>query len=256
MKFKNYLLIVTLLVSCKNIYAAEYDSEITLPRGIELSLPVSGVIKTLDVVAGQRVDEGDVMLMLDQTPFEAAKVYAESLVAVQQTLLQESLRDLNNEQELYDRTVLASVQLENAELKVKRDKANLKNAEAQLDVTNYELSYSKLTAPFSSLILSVHVNQGQSVNNSIESKILITLVRRGHYLASFTILADAFDEIQIDQPVTVRSQDESYQGKISGILIEPAKAGGEHNTLFRVEASFVSDEKLLLIGKKVSVEIN
>lgn len=256
MKFKNYLLIVTLLVSYKNIYAAEYDAVITFPRSVELSLPVSGVIKTLDVVAGQRVDEADLMLMLDQTPFKAAKVYAESRVVVQQTLLQESLRDLSNQQELYDRTVLASVELENAELKVKRDEANLKNAEAQLDVVDYELSYSKLSAPFSSLILSVHVNQGQSVNNSIESKTLITLVRRGYYLARFTVLADAFERLQIDQAVTIKSQGKSYQGEISSVTIEPEKADAGHNTLYRVEASFSSGGKTLSVGNKASVEIN
>ncbi len=124
MKFNNYLLIITLFFSCNHVFAAEYDALIDLPRGIELSLPVSGVIKTLNVVAGQRVEQGEVMLLLDQTPFNAAKAFAESRVTVQQTILKESLRDFKNQQELYDRTVLASVELEDAELRVKRDKAH------------------------------------------------------------------------------------------------------------------------------------
>jgi membrane fusion protein (multidrug efflux system) len=256
MKFKNCLLTITLFLSCNNVFASEYDAVIDLPKGVELSLPVSGVIKTLNVVAGQFMEQGEIMLVLDQTPFKAAKVYAESRVTVQQTLLKESIRDFNNRQELYDRTVLASVQLENAELRVKRDTAYLNNAMAQLDVADYELSYSKLSAPFSSLILSVHVNQGQSINNSIASKTLITLVKRGHYLARFSVTADAFENLQIDQSIIVKTQGENYKGKISAISFEHVKAGAEQNNLYMIEAGFASDKKLLPLGNKVVVEIN
>ena len=256
MKFKNCLLLISLSISCNNVIAAEYDAVIDRPKGVELSLPVSGVIKTLNVVAGQFIEQGEVMLVLDQTPFKAAKVYAESRITVQQTLLKESTRDFNNRQELYDRTVLAAVQLENAELRVKRDTAYLNKARAQLDVADYELSYSKLTAPFSSLILSVHVNQGQSINNSIASKTLITLVRRGHYLARFSVSADAYEKLQIDQSITIKTQGENYQGKISAISFEHVKAGADQDVMYMIEAGFTADKKLLPVGDKVVVAIN
>lgn len=255
MKCNHHLLIMTLFFSYNPVFAAEYDALIDLPRGVALSLPVSGMIKTLNVVAGQRVAQSELMLLLDQTPFTAARDFAESGVTVQQTILQESLRDFNNQQELFDRTVLSSVELEDAELRVKRDKAHLKNAQAQLDVANYELSYSQLTAPFDALILSTHVNQGQSVNNAVTSKTLVTLVARGYYLARFKVAVAAFDALQIDQSVTVRSQGEAYQGKIRGIMIEPVKAGAENNRQYIIEAGFASDKKLLPVGSKATVEI-
>ena len=147
-------------------------------------------------------------------------MHAESRVAVQQTLLVESLRDFSNRQELFDRTVLSTVQLENSELKVKRDKAFLKSAEAQLAVANYDLSYSRLSAPFDALVLFVSVNQGQSINNAIESKTLITLVRRGRYLARFMVSAEAYNGLQIGRSVTVKTQGNIYQGSISSIAFE------------------------------------
>ena len=138
MRIIDGLLVVILSMLCTSIYAADYEATIELSASIELSLPVSGVIKTLDVVVGQYVKHGEKMLTLDQIPFQAAKTHAESRVAVQQSLLVESSRDFRNRQELYDRTVLSTVRLENAELKVKRDKAFLKSAEAQLAVANYD----------------------------------------------------------------------------------------------------------------------
>lgn len=256
MKIIDGLLVVTLSILCTFTYAADFDATIKLSDPIELSLPVSGVIKTLDVVAGQYVKQGEKILMLDQIPFQAAKVHAESRVAVQQTLLVESSRDFSNQQELYDRTVLSSVRLENAELKVKRDKAFLKSAEAQLAVANYNLSYSQLSAPFDALVLSVFVNQGQSINNAIESKTLITLVRRGSYLARFTASAESYNGLQIGRSVTVNAQGNSYQGRISSIASEQVRAEGGQRKSYLIDAAFSSDKQLLLIGDKASVHID
>ncbi|PCJ88373.1 MAG: hypothetical protein COA54_03670 [Thiotrichaceae bacterium] len=256
MKIIDGLLVIALSILCTFTSAADYDAMIELPDPIELSLPVSGVIKTLEVVAGQYVKQGEKMLTLDQVPFQAAKVHAESRVAVQQTLLVESLRDFSNRQELFDRTVLSTVRLENSELKVKRDKAFLKSAEAQLAVANYDLSYSRLSAPFDALVLFVSVNQGQSINNAIESKTLIALVRRGRYLARFMVSAEAYNGLQIGRSVTVKTQGNIYQGSISSIAFELVRTEGVQRKSYLIDAAFSSDEQLLLIGDKASVHIN
>jgi len=256
MKIIDRLLVVTLSILCTFTYAADFDATIELSDPIELSLPVSGVIKTLDVVAGQYVKQGEKMMTLDQIPFQAAKAHAESRVAVQQTLLVESTRDFSNRQELYDRTVLSTVRLENAELKVKRDEAFLKSAEAQLAVANYDLSYSRLSAPFDALVLSVFVNQGQSINNAIESKTLIVLVKRGIYLARFTISAEAYNGLQIGRSVTVNTQGNSYQGSISSIVSEQVGAEGGQHRSYLIDAAFSSDKQLFLIGDKASVHLD
>ncbi len=256
MKSIGWLLLLTLSNIYSVVHATDYEAIIDLPGAVELSLPVSGVIRTLNAVAGQHVKQGDELLTLDSIPFQAAKDSAESRVAVKQTLLAESLRDFKNRQELYDRTVLATVQLENAELKVKRDKAFLKNAEAQLALANYELSYSRLTAPFNALILSVYVNQGQSINNSIETKTLISLVRQGQYRARFNVTADGLNKFKIGQAVTIKYQGNSYPGSISGISFKPENAGKGRDSSYMVEASFKSEKQQLSIGNNASVSVD
>ena len=152
--------------------------------------------------------------------------------------------------------MLSTVRLENAELKVKRDKAFLKSAEAQLAVANYDLSYSQLSAPFDALVVSVFVNQGQSINNAIESKTLITLVRQASYLARFTVSAEASNELQIGRSVTVNTQAGSYQGSISRIASEQVRAEGGQPQSYLIDAVFLSDKQLRHTGGKASVHIN
>ena len=236
-------------------YAAEFDATIELSPQYALSLPVSGVVKSLKVVTGQRVEKGDELLALDATPFMAAKDNALARVSVQKTRLKESQRDLQQQQELYDRTVLAYVDLENAQLREQRDKANLAYAQAELTDANYELSYSKLTAPFDALILSVNVNQGQSINNTLQSKTLVSLVRRHYYEAVFYVTPDVLDKLAIDQPVKIKGVVEQYDGKISSIDYQTITTDKDRTKRFKIAARFVSKGNVL-IGQQASVHID
>lgn len=236
-----------------NAFAAEYAAVIEFPPHRELSLPVSGVITTLKVAPGQRVSKGDLMLALDPAPFNAAKNHAQSRITAQQTRLTESERDFQQQQELYDRTVLAAVELENAQLRAQRDRAILENAQAQLADAEYALAYSQLNAPFDALILSVPVNVGQSINNVLQSKTLITLVQQGQYQARFYVEANELEKMNIGQAVSIAVGNKQYPGKVSSIVYPSAQPGSNGESRHMVTASFTSDEKPFPVGRKASV---
>ena len=99
----------------------------------------------------------------------------------------------------------------------KRDLANVADAQAQLATANYMLSHSKLEAPFDAIILSVYVNQGQYINNSLQGMTLISVARQGQYLTRFNVPLARLDTIKIDQPVTIKVAGKAYPGKISSI---------------------------------------
>ncbi|MCW8851266.1 MAG: HlyD family efflux transporter periplasmic adaptor subunit, partial [Gammaproteobacteria bacterium] len=190
---------------------------------------------------------------LDQAPFNTAKIHAQSKLAVQKTLLSQSQRDLEQQKELYDRTVLATVELQDAELREKRDQANVADAQAQLATANYMLSHSKLEAPFDAIILSVYVNQGQYINNSLQGMKLISVARQGQYLTRFNVPLAQLDTIKIDQPVTIKVAGKSYPGKVSSIDFR-AVDGSEGNGI-AVAAEFIAKDAMMLIGQKASVHI-
>lgn len=256
MKSSIRLLLPMLFFSGSAVFAADYDASIDFSPRYELSLPVSGIVKTLNVAAGQLVKQGDELLALDQMPFKSAKTYAQSRVTVQQTLLTESKRDLQQQQDLYDRTLLALVDLENAQLREKRDSANLDHAQAELADANYALTYSKLIAPFDALILSVQVNPGQSINNALQSKTLISLVRQNHYQAKFYVAADEAAKININQAVTVKSGGKQYDGNISSINYLPLENESVQAKPFMISASFLMEAQAFNIGKFASVHID
>jgi RND family efflux transporter MFP subunit len=245
-------LLVTLLMS-SNSYAADYDSSVRLSPEVNLGLPVSGLVETIKVKAGQQVSKGDELLSLDQTPLKTARLRAQSKLAVQKTLLAQSQRDLEQQKELFDRTVLATVELEDAELREKRDRANLADAQGALSTANYMLGHSKLEAPFDAIIMSVNVNQGQYINNSLQGVSLISIARQGQYQTRFDVPLAELVNVMIDQPVTIKVAGKTYPGRVTSI--DYRSVADSDGKRFAVAAEFVSNDKAMLLGQKASVHI-
>ena len=256
MKIINWFVLLLCAGLSASVQAAEFEAMVTLSPRLEFSLPVSGVVKTVNVTAGQRVTKGEELLALDPVPFNAAKAHAQARVNLQQTVLSESLRDLKQQQELYERTVLATVELENAELRVKRDRAILADAQAQLDEADYAFANSRLVAPFDALVLSVDTNPGQAINNALQSKTLITLARKNHYQAKFFVTMASLDKLQIGQQVTVNVAAKAYSSVIASISYEPEQSSADKTGMYRVTADFTEENKTIAIGQTVKVRID
>ena len=195
------------------------------------------------------------MLSLDAVPLKAKKDIAQSRVSALQTILTESQRDLKHKQELFDRTVLSLVELQDAELREKRDRAHLETARAQLVHATYDFDSSRLLAPFDALVLSVHVNQAQFVNNSMHSTTLITLVRSGQYQVTFHAPIAMLNKIKIGQTVSITSQGNEYAGKISSIDYQ-SLANPAADKKMAVTASFLTHDSTIPVGNTADVHID
>lgn len=256
MRNSNWPIILILLSFNHLTYAATYDATIDFSSRIKLSLPVSGVIKTITAVPGQQVARGDVLMTLDQAPFQTAVTLAEANVTIRQSLLNQSLRDLNHLQMLYDETVLSTTQLENAKHEVKRNTAYLKRANAELSTAQYKHRYSNLTSPFDALVLLVHVNEGQFIINSLQNTVLISLVKRNQYHAEFFIPIDKTEKLKIGGAATVNFQGDDFSGKIVSIHYAQRKNDTTKIKGHKVRVNFESNKSPLAVGHKASVHIN
>ena len=253
--FKPGILLVLAFMS-SNAYAAGYDAVITLPPPQEFSLPVSAMVEKVNVRAGQKIKKGDEIIVLDQAPFVVAKKHANANVVIQDSRLKEAQRDLEHHRELYDRTVLSTVDLENVEMREQRARAHLADARAQLELADYEQAHSKLVAPFDAIVTSVHVNKGQYLNNTLQPQPLVTLTRRDHYLVHVDVSAGELDRLEVGSSVKVESKDKNYSANISTISYLPTGQDGGEGSKYRITAEFFSDDKKLLLGQSATIHID
>lgn len=178
------------------------------------------------------------LVALDDTPFKAD---------VEQTRADrdEAARDYQQARQLYERTVLSAVELENAKHKSVRAQARFTHAQ-------YALAQSRIEAPFDAWVLEVRAQPGQQVVNKLESRPLVVLAATGEYLARLRVPSAIADRLKLGQALNVSVGGKRYAGRIHALTIEPAggKSEGQHDLAVYFQAG-----EMLRPGRAAVVEL-
>lgn len=145
---------------------------------VPLTTPVTGVIKSVFVNAGQRVKKGQPLLALDATLYEARVMEAEAgLDRVKEEAL-DAERELARAKELYSRAVSSTTEYDAAKLRNARSGAAAREAQARLMIARKNLEYSILRAPFDGVVVERRAEPGMYVATAYQAPILIILKKR------------------------------------------------------------------------------
>lgn len=142
---------------------------------VNLTTPVSGVVKAVYVDAGQRVKKGATLLALDDTHFKARVMEAEAGVMRAKQEAEEAERDFKRAEELYDRGVSSTTEFDAAKLRRARAAASLREAEARLIIARKNLQDTVLKAPFEGVVSAREAEPGMYVPASLNPPTLIVL---------------------------------------------------------------------------------
>lgn len=252
---KYTMILIILLTFSYTAQAAPYDAKIQFTQRVVLSVPVSGEVAQVNVNKGDQFKGGDILLSLNKVPFEASVKKAQAQVNSTQALMREADRDHKHLVELYDRGVLSKVELENAELKLKRATADFNAAEAKLTQVKYDLQHSAIAAPFDGLVLDIRVRPYESVNNVTSVTPLMSVAQLNKYTATALVPLSIVNKLKLNSKVTVSIGNKNYSGSVSGIAYEPADSAKKDN-LYEVRVDFDSKGKLLRAGQSASVSLN
>lgn len=144
---------------------------------VELTTRVSGVVEAVLVKPGQHVRKGAVLLRLDKTVLQARFEEAQAEHARAQADEADAKREQGRAQELYDRTVSSTSELEAAELRYARAQAALAAARARRVIAQKNLADAELKAPFNGVVSAILGGPGSVVVAECQPKPLIILNR-------------------------------------------------------------------------------
>lgn len=142
---------------------------------VPLTTPVSGVVKSVSVTAGQSVKKGQVLLALDDTIYQARVTEAEAVLSRLKEDSAEADRDLKRAKELYDRAVSSTTEFEQAKLRYARADGLYREAQAKLIIARKNLEYSTLRAPFNATVSKRLAEPGMVVSADFQPATLIIL---------------------------------------------------------------------------------
>lgn len=220
---------------------------------IHLNASTEGKIKTIAVKAGQAVKKGDLLIQLEATPHKARltrnKAIEKSLLPAVTTAQLELERALA----LYDRDSLSQVELNNVENKLLLAEGAFQAAQANLELTEYELTQTTIRSPVNGRVIKLQAGIGQYVNPQVATGSLISLVKIQKMKAIASISSDQWRHALINKKATIKYRDKTYHGSVSYLALHRVKAS---NGLpgYEIHVSFDTDN-LIPADMPVSIEI-
>lgn len=205
-------------------------------RGVDLSVETTGIVKAIQFEANQRVEQGDLLVQLDNTQQQAD-------LAAQRAQAALDVQNLVRAQELQKRGVGSETTVEQAQAAASASAAQVEKLEAVLE-------QKRLVAPFAGTLGIPRIDIGQYV---APGTTVATLQNLDVLRADFSIPEQSLSLVQIGQPVRfgVTEADMPFTGKIVGI--EPKVDAATRLVLIRAEIS--NPDGMLAPGQFVQVRV-
>ena len=129
----------------------------------DLAFLHAGQLARRDVQRGQRVPSGAVLAQLHNPALAPALAAAQAQVAEQSERLQQLERELIRQQDLHQRNLVPTEELERARSRRNAQHQALGQAEARLSEAGLQEAEALLRAPFAGTVTELHVEPGQFV---------------------------------------------------------------------------------------------
>lgn len=239
---KKWFIFCVAILMPQTPWAADIQATLQWSHRVELSTPVSGVIQAVNVEVGEKVKTGQLLLSLDTTSYQARVDANRSEITRLIAEADEAKRDLDRIQELYDRTVTSTADLDQAKLRLVNGQSRLSEARARLRQNQKALDDASIRAPFDAIVIIRQAEPGQSVAATLQSQMLLTLAKSGEMIARMHLTAPQMVNLKAGQAVTVRVSGISYDGKIKALGLEPSINKDE--SVYPVDVVFPCKETL------------
>jgi RND family efflux transporter MFP subunit len=116
---------------------------------VQLRARIEGYLDALHFQDGADVKKGDLLFSIQQDQYQAQLQQAEAEVATQKAALDHAETEFKRYSRLYEQKAAAATDVDNWRFQWDSAKAALMNAQAQVDLAKLNLSYTRVTAPFS-----------------------------------------------------------------------------------------------------------
>lgn len=201
----------------KGSFSKKVDAtgEIFATELIDVGAQVSGQIKKLYVKLGNQVKKGDMIASIDSSTQQNSIDNKEAQLAIYKAQLESAKVALNiaktqfdRENALFAKNATSKQEFESAKNTFSSNSAKIKELEAQIKQTNIELStakinlgYTKITAPRDGTVVSVQVEEGQTVNANQTTPTIVNIADLSRVKMKMQIAEGDITKIKVGTPV-------------------------------------------------------
>jgi len=165
----------------------EFSGRIEAVDRVEIRPRVSGTIDAVHFREGALVKKGDPLFTIDPRPYAAEVARAEAALAAAQVRASHAQTEKVRAQRLLDDNAISRREFDERINTASETNADVRGAQAALEVARLNLSYTRIVAPVSGKVSRAEITVGNLVAAGASSPALTTVVSVSPVYASFEV---------------------------------------------------------------------
>ncbi|MBN1343198.1 MAG: efflux RND transporter periplasmic adaptor subunit [Phycisphaerae bacterium] len=216
----------TRLVPVRKIRLPATESAVGSVRAVQQVAVASKIranVIEVNVVAGQEVKKGDVLVRLDDADLKARLQQAEAAVIAARAKRDQAKIEMERISDLLKKNAAAKIEYERTDTSLKTAVAELEQAEQVASEAKTILMYATITAPMAGKVIDKKVESGDTVT---PGQVLVTLYDNTRMQLVASVRESLTQRLKVGQEIGVRleSLSKACMGSVSEIVPEAESA--------------------------------
>ncbi|MGO4327587.1 efflux RND transporter periplasmic adaptor subunit [Cupriavidus sp. 2TAF22] len=165
----------------------EFSGRLEAVDRVEIRPRVGGTIDAVHFREGALVKKGDPLFTIDPRPYAAEVARAEAALAAAQVRASHAQTELARAQRLVQDNAVSRREFDERDNGAREAVANVRAAQASLEVARLNLNYTRIVAPVSGRVSRAEITVGNLVAPGASSPVLTTVVSVSPVYASFEV---------------------------------------------------------------------
>ena len=146
-------------------------------KQVDVGAQVSGQIQTLKVQLGQTVRKGDLLAIIDARTQKNTLQTAQAQLTSNQANLEKAQLDFTRQQTMFAAGASSKENLDAAKATLAAARASVNQSKISVDNAKLTLGYTQVLAPIDGVVVSLAVEEGQTVNANQSTPTLLTIAQ-------------------------------------------------------------------------------
>lgn len=215
------------------------SGKIKAVNSADLSTRIMGFVNKVHVNVGDKVSKGQLLISINNTDLQAKKGQIDAGIIQAKTAFKNAEKNYNRFKNLLASNSVTQKEMDDVTANYEMAKAGLEVANQQKNEINAQFEYSNITAPFSGVITSKNIENGDMANPGIT---LISLENPGDFEVIAMVPESEIVQInkETEVAVLVKSINKNLKGKVVEISSSAKNTGGQYLVKINLEKTDVT----------------
>lgn len=225
------------------------SGKIEAENSANLSTRMMGYVTKIHVQVGQKVNEGQLLVSINNTDLQAKKAQVDASILQATAGYNNAKKDYDRFVNLFKQQSASQKELDDMTARYEMAKAGLEGAKQMRNEVMAQFSYSNITAPFAGVVTNTFVKEGDMANPGMP---LVSV--EGASKLQVTAMVSENDISSIKKgmavKVLVKSSNKSLNGKVNEVSLSAKNTGGQ----YLVKINLDKTDSSVLSGMFVNVQ--